>query len=747
MNTRTIRVFLSSTFRDFAEERDLLVKNVFPELRRKCRERAVELVDVDLRWGITEEEAQQGKVLPICLAEIDRSRPYFIGFLGERYGWVPEAEQYDRSVLIEQPWLEQHCGGKSVTELEILHGVLDNPAMEKRAFFYFRDPAWSEAKGGAYLAEGPAEQARLAELKERIRQSGFPVVENYANPEELAERVRVDLWHLIDEAYPESEVPDALALEGLRHEAYGAAKSRLCLSLKGGNSEQFIENFLTDTSHAQKPILITGETGSGKTTLVVNVLKNWRERYPKDVLFIHHFGATTDSMEPENMILRLIAMLQDETSEVMVPDTSKEEILEQFPDVLEAISRNACRCQRRWILVLDGLGNTIINSLKKNIKQNCLKWVPRTCPDGIRILVTCTAGKLSEQLLSDYWLDDGQGYLRRTAPDWLILNIDPLDENERIAFITSHLNKFSKSLPEELVNRILAHPLSGRPVWLITLLEEIRVFGIHEKLVNRMDILLSNPTSKPGFEAPKVDDLFEHVLARLSLENDTVKSAEAFKALWAEPGGMTESALIDFSGLSPSSWAAIRNSLDENLIETMGKIRLGTSYLNKAVANLWLSNMDCRSDIHIRLSKWYRNQEPNFTNLRCALRQLIKTKNTQLIWDYMCSLWFLKLLPHDEGGLLCFFEGFEATGMSIDDFFEKDRIVMAIGKSEYSALFGKLESLRRHVSVLSEVMISFDETRRKIREIEKREGKSSKPTRIRKLEDFIELPDSEPRAE
>jgi len=77
--SRTVRVFLSSTFRDFVEERDLLVKKVFPELRRRCRERQVELIDVDLRWGITEEDAQQGRVLPICLAEIDRARPYFDG--------------------------------------------------------------------------------------------------------------------------------------------------------------------------------------------------------------------------------------------------------------------------------------------------------------------------------------------------------------------------------------------------------------------------------------------------------------------------------------------------------------------------------------------------------------------------------------------------------------------------------------------------------------------------------------------
>jgi hypothetical protein len=106
--SRIIRVFLSSTFRDFMEERDLLVRQVFPELRRKARERGVEVVEVDLRWGITEEESRQGKVLPICLAEINRCRPYFVGMLGERYGWVPPDDEDNRVVLADQPWVEEH---------------------------------------------------------------------------------------------------------------------------------------------------------------------------------------------------------------------------------------------------------------------------------------------------------------------------------------------------------------------------------------------------------------------------------------------------------------------------------------------------------------------------------------------------------------------------------------------------------------------------------------------------------------
>ncbi|MFQ5645175.1 MAG: DUF4062 domain-containing protein, partial [Thiogranum sp.] len=46
---RNIRIFISSTFRDMHAEREELVKYTFPELRRRSRERGVDLLDVDLR--------------------------------------------------------------------------------------------------------------------------------------------------------------------------------------------------------------------------------------------------------------------------------------------------------------------------------------------------------------------------------------------------------------------------------------------------------------------------------------------------------------------------------------------------------------------------------------------------------------------------------------------------------------------------------------------------------------------------
>ena len=112
---KTVRVFISSTFRDMHAERDYLVRVVFPALRERLEKYRIHLVDVDLRWGITEEEAQHDRVLDLCLELIDECRPYFVGILGERYGWVPKS--FSEEVASKYGWV-QYQTGKSVTELE-----------------------------------------------------------------------------------------------------------------------------------------------------------------------------------------------------------------------------------------------------------------------------------------------------------------------------------------------------------------------------------------------------------------------------------------------------------------------------------------------------------------------------------------------------------------------------------------------------------------------------------------------------
>jgi hypothetical protein len=299
---RLIRVFLSSTFVDFQEERSLLVKQVFPSLRRRAQSRGVEIVDMDLRWGVTEEQTQRGETLPICLAEIDRCRPYFIGLLGERYGLVPPVDFYGPELLERQPWLKEQMGKASVTELEILHGVLGNPEMAGHAFFYFRDPAYAEAQKNAWwMAESKQERERLAALKENVRQSGFPVVEDLPDPRAIAERIEADLWELIDSKFPEREPPDALEREETRHADYRRARTGLYLDGQGAVAQ--LEEWI---QQGEQQILITGESGAGKSALIANWMEAHRRSQPQDVVYAHHLGCTNDASALRPMLARLI---------------------------------------------------------------------------------------------------------------------------------------------------------------------------------------------------------------------------------------------------------------------------------------------------------------------------------------------------------------------------------------------------------------------------------------------------------
>ncbi len=160
---QTVYVFISSTFNDMHAERDYLVKQVFPELREWCEQHRLHLVDIDLRWGVTEQDATQNKrVVQVCLDRIDQCRPFFLCFLGQRRGWVPALEDVSPETLAAFPSLNKHLGKLSVTELEILHALIE-PLRQgeayqpvKFAFFYARD--------GSYLTDLPQEPVQLREI-------------------------------------------------------------------------------------------------------------------------------------------------------------------------------------------------------------------------------------------------------------------------------------------------------------------------------------------------------------------------------------------------------------------------------------------------------------------------------------------------------------------------------------------------------------------------------------------------------
>ena len=587
---RVVRVFISSTFRDFNQERQLLVNQVFPELRRRARERFVDVVEVDLRWGITQEEAERGEVLPICLREIERSRPYFIGLLGERYGWVPSEGQYPTRVLEEHSWLGEHVGGKSLTELEILHGVLNAPEMAGRAFFYFRDAAYAQAYGAEFISASLEDAAKLVNLKERIQRSGFPLVRNYPSPRELADQVCEDLWKLIDTQFPEDEVPDQFERERRMHAAY--AKQRIGLHIGGEMLVESIAHRLTQAKNGAGDALtrvtvITGQSGGGKSTLMANWLARHRTTHPNDLVFDHYLGCTADSGHPELLVRRLIQWIQRVTKSIaQSPDATfrkdeipaeKEKLYEALPQWLGTLSEYARQHGAQAIIAID--------ALDKLSHEKHIPWLPIYVPPYVHVVVSTL---------------DGEAMKACNERGWFALAVPALEQQQREEFISQYLGRFTRKLSANEIKAILAHPLSALPLYLKVLLDELRYASSHETLVESLQTYLS---------CTSIEDLYGQVLERV--ENQCGKAAvqSAMTSLWASRAGLSQTELLAMHALPPAVWSAIRLQLDDAIYDEGGLMRFTHDYMRAAVGGRYVPTQDLKHQAHKELARWWEMQD------------------------------------------------------------------------------------------------------------------------------------------
>ena len=275
---RTIKVFVSSTFRDMQAERDHLVRFVFPKLRQELLQRRIHLVDVDLRWGVTSEQ----DALSVCREVVDECRPRFLCMLGGRYGWVPPGKT------------------RSITADEVHYGVLDRDLTSRGfAYFYFRDPsataAMVEVTPGEFREPAGSHGAvALAELKTAIIEAGLqPFIyraqwddqsRRLIGLKEFGDRVYADLKQSIDQEFGPTtgEKPDEFTEENAAMEAF--IEERVQRFVLG--SRQPVWNELwhhAESTGGNGYLCLTGAAGSGKSALLGNFCQDYREAHPQDL--------------------------------------------------------------------------------------------------------------------------------------------------------------------------------------------------------------------------------------------------------------------------------------------------------------------------------------------------------------------------------------------------------------------------------------------------------------------------------
>lgn len=536
LDNRVIRVFISSTFRDMQDERDELMKKTFPVLRRKAAERDVTLTELDLRWGITPEESKSGKVVEICLREIENSVPFFVGIIGNRYGWIPTRGDLGDSIRERfsqvNGYVERHL---SVTEMEMQFGVLER-AEDMHAFFFIKEQETDDVD----------DPGKLAALKSAVRSNGRYPVSTYTNPEDLAGQVEEAFTKLLDELYPEGSLSE-LEKERIGQRAY---LNSLCQNyIRTDANFAVIDEWMANWEKHQ--LVITGASGLGKSALVANWVKEKLtagNRLPYRI--IYHFVSNGGSTGSHGHIIKVLC---DEIRDRYGFTADKEDNTDE--KALEGLfNRVAAEGDKPLLIVLDAI-NQIIDI--DNSKQ--LNWLPIP-PKKVKILFTTLEDDRTMEV-----------FRNRHYP---VFTLQPLTKTQREEMVRGYLSIFSKKLQPHQVERIVNDKQCENTLVLKTLLDELVNFGIFEKLDEKIGTYLGTSSVEKfygillkGYEADFGEPFVRHALSLIAVSRN----------------GLSEEEILAITKETPLHWSQFFCAIRQHLIVKNGLIAFAHSYIRKTV--------------------------------------------------------------------------------------------------------------------------------------------------------------------
>jgi len=632
---RTARLFVSSTFLDMHGERDILARTVFPELRERCKKRKINFYDLDLRWGVTREEAENNSAPLICLNEVDRCRPFFLGLLGERYGWVPtdyglpDAPQFD--------WVKKFPKGRSITELEMWYGALLNPAAAQ-ALFYFRDPSFMSTippeQRTVFDTENDDARQKIQHLKDKIKERcpnkaytcQWGMVDNKVVTTQLGEFAQMileDLWAAICREFPEQDiVQNPLLAEREAHETFQEARAKNFV----GRRDVLNQLFKYTDSDQLGPMVVFGKPGDGKTSLLAYFATEYSRARPGAFVLSHFIGSAPGSSDARKVLYRLCSELKSHFN-------LKEEVPEELAELSQAFPRFLDQASLGSKVVL------VIDSLNK-LTPASLDWLPSLNNSSIRLVVSGYTGSKAVDSLK----------LRR--PSVPLVELAPLDQNERADLVRQYLWEFRKKLDETPSNnqmRALSRKIdSGKPLFLVLACEELRIFGSYEQLNNRISKLAGN-----------LNKLFEEILIRLDNDFGPVVK-HLFSLIACSREGLLETEAIALLGKkTPMPWAAwsklfgaVQHLLRPIVDSGNGMMSFFHEQLTQAISKRYLGKPDGpeQVNIHKAIATYFSDLvvkgetivREDYRALSELPYHLNKAKMTKELFHLLCNLNFVE---------------------------------------------------------------------------------------------------------
>jgi tetratricopeptide (TPR) repeat protein/Cdc6-like AAA superfamily ATPase len=634
---QTASVFISSTFRDMHSERDILIKKVFPELRARLLPYRIRLIDIDLRWGITREEAENEKTIDFCLNSINDCRPLFLGILGERYGWIPAP--YPESIRQRFPELVKESQ-TSITALEIIHGVLSEE--EKNAIFFFRDPLFEASVPEDFKpivrAESPEHDQKQKKLKDLIRKEKLvsPVVENYPCS---FKGLYVD-WELLAEGAPEgvtafmgtygtkgligkediqqasAEVMDWLQenatlvldkLEIFVEEVQEALWKMLCHAFPVLNERADFQEKpeeLEDDEHQRvldehlaafvgretlredyikagngQLMALTGASGRGKTAMLAALVKDWKSHYPDGDAVFHFVGATSSGRLAEGLFSRLLRLVARSAGKEVPGGLSKDFLPNALRKLIEEFPAD-----KQLLIAVDDFDYVFKSD------GFDLRWLPGEIPANVSILLSALDDKA--------WSEKNLRQLGKAGA--ALIPLPALRETERKEIIRLIPSLWAKTLDSRQIDLLSDHPGTNNPLYLTIALEELRKFGSFERLEKRIQ---SFP--QQGGEQGLIL-LYRQLLGRLERELDRELVKQALGLLACSLTGLSEEEISQLCpDVDPENLAQLWRELRVHLLFSQGSLSFYHETLRLTVQELYLDAEEDKHYFHQQLADFF----------------------------------------------------------------------------------------------------------------------------------------------
>ena len=589
LKNRAIRLFVSSTFNDMHEERDALCRFVFPYLEDFCSKRNVGFTGIDLRWGVTEEEVQQGKTVGLCLSEIDNCRPYFLGILGERYGWMPE-----KGLTTDYKMLFR--GQRSITEAEILYGALSGKfAQETKAFFCLRDKIFTQNIVGN-VAEEPKNRKRLTALKNKILESSFPVLNGYTSIEAFSTFVKEQLCAAIEKDFPIDETSNEYQIESDAHAYYANNQNNIFT----GRDKQLSD--LDRLFQTNDNIFVTGAPGVGKTVFLAHWAIRRQESFPDNFVFMHFYGASLFSDRWENVAKRLIYELcQKFEIEFKLPETQGE-LMTALSDYLHIAAQKG----KDIILVFDGI------DLVNTDKSVGLAWLPKDLPTNVKMFLSVKTAEGRSNLL------------RRNYKEY---RLKMLKSAEQKSLLASHLAPYSKKIDKHHIVRILQAKSAKNPLYLGVLLQELCTRSTHDRMDNLLDYYL---------QATNVTELFVKVIDTYSETYGEYVTRNTLSFIWGTKHGLTENELLSMLNVPQASFSPLYLVLKPYLVNKNGILNFAYVAFREAVKQCYFPDKQVQKNIRRRLADEFIAKQ-SFHAIEESAWLLEKTAAWSKLYDVLCN--------------------------------------------------------------------------------------------------------------